>query len=186
MVIYIPNEEHENLVFFDTEFDQQRLVQISMILYERIILEGVPCFLLSGSVNVYIKRNVSSFFVKHTGLTQEYIKNRGISEHAARSTINNFLIGLNSPYTLLIAHGVKQDAMLLEDLDIKVDLMEHYCTYQSSRRILNRENHLKLIDVCNEAGYFTNQHDAYIDAESVMHAYSYLKLVEFLNDKGEN
>jgi hypothetical protein len=182
MLLYIPNEKHEHLLFFDTEFDNQRLVQVSIIHYQRIIIEGVATYLLEGSINVYINRDVSEFFINHTGITPEYLSKEGVKQKDAVDVVNKFLWALNNKQTLLISHGVNQDAIILAAAGIKIDYMERYCTHNNAKRILKRDKCLKLIDICDESGYFTDQHDAYTDAKNTVHAFSYLKLVEHLKE----
>ena len=182
MLLYIPNEKHEHLLFFDTEFDNQRLVQVSIIHYQRIIIEGVAAYLLEGSINVYIDRNVSEFFINHTGITPEYLKKEGVTQKEAVEIVNKFLWALNNKQTLLISHGVNQDAIILETAGIKINYMEKYCTHNNAKRILQRDKNLKLIDICNDSGYYTDQHDAYMDAKNTVHAFSYLKLFEHLKE----
>ena len=53
MLLYIPNEEHNNLIFFDTEFNDRKLIQVSMIAYEAIMVENVRTYILKGSINVF-------------------------------------------------------------------------------------------------------------------------------------
>jgi hypothetical protein len=182
MLLYIPNEKHEHLLFFDTEFDNQRLVQVSIIHYQRIMVEGVAAYLLEGSINVYIDRNVSEFFINHTGITPDYLKKEGVSQKQARDEINRFIWALNNKHTLLISHGVHQDTLILEAAGINIHYMERYCTHNNAKRILQRDKHLKLIDICNESGYYTDSHDAYTDAKNTVHAFSYLKVVETIKE----
>lgn len=178
MLLYIPNENHKNLIFFDTEFNDRQLVQVSMIIYESVEIDGVSTYLLKGSINLYINTVINYFFTKYTGITQPYLDEFGIEETQATVILNEFLKDLNNPNTLLIAHGVKQDATLLLAIGVDINQMERYCTYTAAKKVLGREKNLRLIDVCNESGYFAEQHDAYSDAKNVVHAFSFLRLVE--------
>lgn len=178
MLLYIPNEKHKNLVFFDTEFNDRKLVQVSMIIYESIQVQGVNTYLLKGSVNLYIRTAINQFFTKYTGITASFLENNAIEEEEAKNILENFLKDLNNDTTLLIAHGVKQDADLLLNFGVHICKMDRYCTYTNAKKLLDRDKNLRLIDVCNESGYFAEQHDAYSDAKNVVHAFSYLKLVE--------
>lgn len=182
MLLYIPNENHKNLVFFDTEFNDRKLVQVSMIIYESIEVKGIKTYLLKGSINLYIRTTVNQFFTKYTGITQSYLDQNGMEEELAKEMLENFLKGLNNDTTLLIAHGVKQDAELLLNFGVHICKMDRYCTYSNAKTLLDRDKNLRLIDVCNESGYFAEQHDAYSDAKNVVHAYSYLKLVEAMSE----
>ncbi len=181
MLLYIPNEKHKNLIFFDTEFNDRKLVQVSMIIYESIEVQDVHTYLLKGSINLYIQTPVNRFFTEYTGITSAFLDKNAIEEAEAKEILNEFLKGLNNDTTLLVAHGVKQDADLLTTLGVDISYMEKYCTYNAAKRLLDRDKNLRLIDVCNESGYFAEQHDAYSDAKNVVHAYSYLKLVEAMS-----
>lgn len=178
MLLYIPNETHKNLVFFDTEFNDQKLIQISMIIYESLTLNGTSVYLLKGSINLYVQNDINFFFTRYTGITQEFLNKNAISEAEAVEKLEKFLYGLNNKDTLFVAHGIKQDMQLLTALGIDISGVDRYCTYTAAKRLLKRDKQLKLIDVCNESGYFAEQHDAYSDSKNVVHAYSYLKLVE--------
>lgn len=178
MLLYIPNEEHNNLIFFDTEFNDRKLIQVSMIAYEAIQVENVRTYILKGSINVFIDNEINEFFTRYTGISNDFLSNHAVSEKEAREALNSFVTNYDTKDSLFIAHGVKQDMELLNDLGVNISNAERYCTYNAAKRLLNREKNLKLIDVCNESGYFAEQHDAYSDAKNVVHAYSYLKLVE--------
>jgi DNA polymerase III epsilon subunit-like protein len=178
MVLYIPNEGHQNIIFFDTEFNDRKLIQVAMIIYEAININGIEAYVLKGSINVYITNEINYFFTRYTGITAGFLDSCSISELEATTLINEFLKDLNNSSTLLVAHGIKQDIDLLTTMGVKLDKVEQYCTYNHSKTLLNRDKNLKLIDVCNESGYFADEHDAYSDAKNVVHAYSYLKLVE--------
>ena len=179
MLLYIPNEEHNHIIFFDTEFNSQKLIQVSLIIYERIIVDSIPSYLLSGSINLYIDNEINQFFTQYTGINQTFLNQNAVSQQEAKESLQRFLAPIsNSEKTLLVAHGLKQDRILLEDMGLNIDRMDRYCTYTESKKILNRDKDLRLIDICNESGYFTDQHDAYSDAKNVIHAFSYLKLIE--------
>lgn len=178
MVLYIPNENHKNLVFFDTEFNDRKLIQISMIVYEAIEVNNITVYLLKGSINLYVRNEINAFFTHYTGITADFLDGNAIDEEEAVKILNQFLTNLNNKDTLFIAHGVKQDMELLTTAGVEVGAVERYCTYNASKSLLKRDKNLRLIDVCNESGYFAEQHDAYSDAKNVVHAFSYLKLVE--------
>jgi DNA polymerase III epsilon subunit-like protein len=178
LLLYIPNESHKNLVFFDTEFNDRKLIQIAMIIYESFTIKGVQTYLLKGSINLYVGNIINSFFTRYTGITEDFLYRNAVSEDEARIALNNFLKGMDNKDTIFIAHGVKQDMELLFSLGVNITQADTFCTYNASKNLLNRDKNLRLIDVCNESGYFAEQHDAYSDAKNVVHAFSYLKLVE--------
>ena len=178
MLLYIPNESHRNLVFLDTEFNDKKLIQVSMIIYENYMVQNVSCYLLKGSLNLYINNEINFFFTRYTGINQDFLDANGIPQEDAVEIIQEFIKDSILADSLFIAHGIKQDMTLMESIGINFGSAERYCTYNNSKRLLNREKNLRLIDVCNESGYFAEQHDAYSDAKNVVHAFSYLKLVE--------
>ncbi len=165
-------------MFFDTEFNQRKLIQVSMIIYEKVPVYDAFAYLLKGSINIYIDNEVDSFFTRYTGITKDFLFNNAVTETEAKDSINKFLETYNNSDTMFIAHGIKQDMELLTSIGIQVDKVDRYCTYNAAKSLLNRDKNLRLIDVCNESGYFAEQHDAYSDAKNVVHAFSYLKLVE--------
>lgn len=178
MVLFIPNEKHRSLIFFDTEFNDKKLIQVSMIVYEQIYIKNVLVYLLKGSINLYIDNEINRFFTMYTGITQDFLNEEAIPETEATILLNDFLKDYKTKDTLYIAHGIKQDIDLLDMIGVNIGTAERYCTYNNSKTILARDKDLRLIDVCNESGYFADQHDAYTDAKNVVHAFSYLKLVE--------
>lgn len=178
MLLYFPNEQHKHIVFFDTEFDNRKVAQVALILYEAVDVEETKVYLLKGSLNIYISQEVSIFFTNYTGITQSFLDIYGVSEEKAATLLNNFLEDLDIKETLFVAHGIKQDMDLLLMLGVNVEHVERYCTYNAAKRLLGRETNLTLLDVCNESGYYADQHDAYTDAKNVVHAFSFLKLVE--------
>jgi hypothetical protein len=178
MVLFFPKETHQSLVFLDTEFNDRKLIQVAMITYERMIIDTIPVYVLKGSVNIYINNEINYFFTRYTGINYDFLQQHGIPETDAAEVLNGFLDGLRDENTLYIAHGIKQDLELLQNMGIDLGTSERYCTYNNSKTLLGRDKNLKLIDVCNESGYYSDQHDAYTDAKNVVHAFSYLKLVE--------
>ena len=113
MLLYIPNRNNTKNVFFDTEFDNRKVAQVALIWYESVNVEGVNVYLLKGSLNVYIKQEVSIFFTNYTGITQDFLNLHGASEETAGLRLNEFLEELNNEQTLFVAHGIKQDMTLL-------------------------------------------------------------------------
>ena len=179
MLLYLPNETHKHVIFFDTEFEDQKLVQVAMILYESVRVNEVDAYLLKGSINLYIKREVNNFFVAYTNITNHFLEENGIEEEEVKNKLNSFLCGLNNNTTLFVAHGIKQDMTLLLDFGINIDKVDRYCTYNNSKALLKRDSKLKLDEICNESGYFLDScHDAYSDAKNVVHAFSFLRLIE--------
>lgn len=178
MVLFFPKEKHHNLVFLDTEFNNRKLIQVSMIVYEQIEVENVIAYLLKGSINVYIDNEINRFFTNYTGITRQFLEVHSVQEWEAVDLLNEFLKELRTEDTMYIAHGVKQDLDLLIEAGVDIGTAERYCTYNNAKTLLKREKDLRLTDVCNESGYYADQHDAYTDAKSVVHAFSYLKLVE--------
>lgn len=181
MLLYIPREKHKNLIFFDTEFNERKLIQVAMIVYESCLIENVTVYLLKGSINLYIQNEINQFFTRYTGINEFYLRDYAVQEEDAKIALEKFLKDYNNSDSLFIAHGVKQDLELLINLGLDLSKVETYCTYEAAKKLLNRDKNLKLIDVCNDSGYFAEQHDAYSDSKNVVHAFSYLKLMEASN-----
>lgn len=178
MVLYIPNEKHKNLIFFDTEFNERKLIQVAMIIYESMVVDGVQVYVLKGSVNIYIDNEINDFFTRYTGITRDFLAIHALPIEEALDVLSCFVKDYDNKDSVFIAHGVKQDADLLKEFGVAISNADYFCTYNAAKNLLNREKNLRLIDICNESGYFAEQHDAYSDAKNVVHAFSYLKLVE--------
>lgn len=178
MLLYIPEEKHQSLIFLDTEFNDKKLIQVAMIAYEKIEVKGVTAYLLKGSINLYVDNEINYFFTRYTNISQDFLDDHAIPQTEAAELLNEFLKDYKTSDSLYIAHGVKQDLDLIKAMGVDLGSAERYCTYSNSKTLLKRDKELRLIDVCNESGYFADQHDAYTDAKNVVHAFSYLKLVE--------
>lgn len=179
MNIYVSNEKSHELVFIDTEFDEQRLVQVAMIYYTKVKDCGdVTLYTIKGSCNIYIHNKISYFFTNYTGITPNFLEKYGVEEEEAIKLLNKFVSEF-CECTLLIAHGAKQDLMLLRNLGIALKNHNVYCTYNQGKRILKRDNKMKLTDLCLESGnYITSCHDAFIDCKNLINVFQYLKELE--------
>ena len=182
MIIKAYKENHTNLLFIDVEFSNQKLVQFAGLLFKRIEPET---YQLMRSVNVYITQTVCYPFAEYTNITNNFLAENGIPLEDARALVTeDFLDGIPMDSLLLISHGLKNDRSVLADAGIKLvktngQAIDGYCTYISGKRILERDAHLTLGDIANEAGYYLHSaHNAYNDAWAEVSVYTYLRKLE--------
>lgn len=181
MQLYIPNVTEQQLVFFDIEYDQTSLVQLAVLIFDKI---DTHIFKLKTSANIYFKQRqpLNPFFVRYTGITDEFLQDFGVDELAAKELQDELLAAITSQPSLLVSHGIKNDLLILDKNGFAwKDAAKHYCTYTSAKRLLHRGSNLTLKDVAQEDGYFIyNEHNAYADVWGLLHAFCYLNEKENL------
>ena len=95
-----------------------------------------------------------------------------------------FLGDVDKDDLMIITHGLKNDRLVLKENGLQLvknngSSVDGFCTYNAARRILRRENHLSLEDLCNECGYYLHHaHNAYNDVWAEVAIYTYLKKIE--------
>lgn len=185
MIIKVYNENHNYLLFIDLEFNNQDLVQFSGLLFSRIDDE---VYQLAKSYTVYITQKVCYPFAEYTSITNNFLLENGIPLADAKIGIEEDFLGdipLNE--TLIISHGLKNDRIVLNKANIKINNygeddkpVDGYCTFTNARRILERPNHLTLNDLAEESGYYLhNAHNAYNDVWAEVSVFTYLKKIEY-------
>lgn len=182
MRLQIPNTKTENIIIFDIEYDGPSLVQLAFL----ILTNKEPnIFEVSKSVNLYLRQNhpVNHFFTKYTNITNDFLSEEGIDLSVARTLVNDCLLNINANSCVVVSHGIKNDLELLATHGINfIDLPEHYCTYNAAKRLLKRNNNLKLQNIAEDSGYYMfNAHNAYADVWGTLHAFCYLKELESEN-----
>ena len=189
MVIKCYNEHHQYLLFIDLEFDDRELIQFAALLFVRIEDE---VYQLARSFNQYHNpdEKVGYHFAEYTGITQNFLQENGIPLSDLQQNITDVLlkdVPLNQ--LELISHGLKNDRMVLQenginlstytDAEGKMKPIDGYCTYNNSRRILDRKTQLKEGDLAEEAGYYIhNAHNAVNDVWGEVAVYTYLRKIE--------
>lgn len=184
MIIYIPNEDHENLLFVDTEFSGRGrdLVQVALINFKKELSQP-NLYYLSTSLNLYKDIKVTESFENYTNIKQGFLGNNGVKPKEFIERLNSFIgaEGLDSCNTLLIGHGVKQDHELLIKEGCNLLFVDTYDTFSKAKSILEIESGLSLEALSVQSGYFpTSNHDAYQDAYALISIFSHLTTAELL------
>ena len=183
MQLYIPNTQENNIIVFDIEYDGPQLVQLAFL----ILTKTAPnIFRVSKSFNTYINsgHQLSNFFTRYTHITNEFLCDNGIDLTVARSLVQDCLLDVDPNDCIVTSHGVKNDLELLYRHGIKFkDCKTHYCTYNMARKLLHRTDHLSLKAIAIEGGYYAfNEHNAYADVWSTLHAFCFLKEYEYASN----
>lgn len=183
MIIKCYNEHHKYLLFIDVEFNQRDLVQFAGLLFQRISWNGD--YQLMKSCNIYITQKVCYPFAEYTSITNNFLAENGVTLQDARELIFNDLLGnINLDDLQLISHGLKNDRLILLDNGIGLSksdgkVVDGYCTFNAAKRILERQNHLKLEDLATECGYYLHHaHNAFSDVWAEVAVYTYLRKME--------
>lgn len=184
MIIKAYEEHHKYLLFIDLEFSGRHLVQFAGLLFRRIEDEGI--YQLARSYNVYITQKVCYPFVEYTSITNNFLNENGVPLADAVAYIQEEFLDeeVNRDDLMIITHGLKNDRLVLKENGLSLvksngAAVDGYCTYNAARRILRRENHLSLEDLCIECGYYLHHaHNAYNDVWAEVAIYTYLKKVE--------
>ena len=183
MIIKCYNEHHKYLLFIDVEFNQRDLVQFAGLLFQRISWNGD--YQLMKSCNIYITQKVCYPFAEYTSITNNFLAENGVTLQDARELIFNDLLGnINLDDLQLISHGLKNDRLILLDNRIGLSksdgkVVDGYCTFNAAKRILERQNHLKLEDLATECGYYLHHaHNAFSDVWAEVAVYTYLRKME--------
>ena len=184
MIIYIPEEEHENLLFVDTEFSgsERELIQVAMINFKKLN-DAENLYFFSNSLNIYKDTKVTVGFENYTNIKQGFLGNHGLKPEEFVKRLHMFVDAnnLNDCNTLLIGHGLKQDHELLLKEGCNLMFVDKYDTFESAKAILEINTGLSLEALAVSAGYFiASQHDAYQDAFALIPIFSQLKITEHL------
>lgn len=184
MIIYLKDVKQKYVLVFDIEFDQKNLVQFAGVLLEKV---GKNLFAISRSVNQYVIHKPSYHFQLYTGLTKPFLAANGISLKDLAQIVEDVLLeGIPKNELLVVSHGLKNDRLVLSQNMINIMYDEKtlepvagYCTFTNARRILARQNQLKLSDLAREIGFYPiSSHDAFSDVWSTLAVLSYLRAME--------
>lgn len=170
------NETHEYILFIDTEFDQQELVQFCGLLFRQI--DGSN-YVPYRSLNVYIQLPVTAGFTRYTNISSKFLEHNGVTLEDARWQINECLLKDVGKNILLVSHGLHSDLTVLAKNHISLPHAAEFCTFEKAKTILHRFTQLSLDDLAKEAAiYPAIEHNAYIDAWLTVGVYNYLKDIE--------
>lgn len=193
MIIKCYNEKnsHDYLLFLDIEFSKTDLVQFAGIIFKRVDTDGT--FQLMRSINVYVSTQVCYPFMEYTNISNSFLKENGVPLQDAQWIIlEDFLGSVNLDKLCVISHGLKNDRIVLQENGINLSNhlvempdksitkpIDGYCTFTNARRILGRQNNLKLADICEECGFYLhNAHNAFNDVWAEVAVYTYLRKKE--------
>lgn len=176
MKIQLKNlQKYNKLIFFDIEYDQISIVQLAMLVFDKV---EPYIYELTASINIYVRQlqKLNPFFVKYTNITDKFLAENGVSLEEAQGCVNSFLAEVELNSTLVISHGVKNDLdmLLANGFNLKV-IPNHYCTYNSAKRILKRNERLSLRNVAEEGCFMLfDEHNAYADVWGTVFAFARL------------
>ena len=193
MLIRCYNEEHPYLLFIDVEFDSNMLVQFAGLLFKWVDKET---YQLMKSYNGYVSRSVCYPFMEYTSITNNFLQENGVPLKDLISYLyDDFLFNIPLDRLEVISHGLKNDRLILLKNGINLSYytkldkqykIDGYCTFVNAKRILQRQEHLKLSDLCEECGYYLhNAHNAFSDVRGEVAVYTYLRKKEEEKSRGE-
>lgn len=173
MKIIFEQEEHDTLFFIDAEYEFERVIQFSGIIFTKI-KTGV--YDLMGSFNLYINDNggLSNFTQAFTGISPNFIASYGIPY----PDLNHFWRDLISNYRdiLIVAHNMKGDCNVLFKNGVNLDKFDHYDTYNMAKKYWPNEISFKVFDLAAAQGYFSySPHDSFSDAWGLVPIFAALK-----------
>ena len=171
------NETHEYILFMDIEFDQLNLVQFCGVLLRRLDSSN---YVIYRSLNAYVQCKVSKYFMRYTGIENDFLERYGVTISDVRSQIQDELLaGVDGNKLLVVSHGVNGDLHILEENGIDIKHSATFCTFEKAKKILKRKDTLTLEDLCFECGvYPVQEHNAYIDTWLTLACFDYLKNME--------
>lgn len=186
MIIKCYNETHPYLLFIDIEFNNKTLVQFAGLLFTRIDSDGT--YQLKSSCNHYVTTKVCYPFMEYTSITNTFLEQNGISLSDLRENVFEFLKDIDLKDVLLISHGLKNDRIILQSNNLEMSYItsnntkrpiDGYCTFNNAKRILGREKHLSVSDLCEECGYYLHHaHNAFNDVWAEVAIFTYLRKIE--------
>lgn len=81
MIYYMHNISKPYILSVDVEYDKNKLVQVGAIMLKNV---GENLYQICRSFNVYIKDNsVSRFVQEYTNITEEFLKEYGVTKEQA-------------------------------------------------------------------------------------------------------
>lgn len=178
MRVVFENEKHSHLLFIDSEWDGEQLIQFSGLLFNNL---GNSIYELGGSFNLYIKNEtVSKFFSAFTGITNQFLKEYGISYEDVKHFWKDFTYNLDN--LMIIGHEIAADKKILWKNGINIDNFDFYCTYHSAKRLYPELKKYSVKSLAELSSWFiTSEHDSYCDVWALVPIFSDLKEKENAN-----
>lgn len=177
MIYYMRGMNKPYIMSVDIEYDNTRIIQLGSITLKNI---GKNMYQPCRSLNVYIKTpKVCQFVQDYTNITQEFLNMYGVDQEEAVRLWGEYVDGLLPDDVLVVSHGIHQDGLLMRDFGFNIDAYEHWCTYNHSKWIMERDNNLSLSDMLKEGGLLPiGEHNAYADALSTLNVLALLLKLE--------
>lgn len=174
MLVYFKGFTQKHVLVIDVEFDQMEPIQVAGMIFDSVE-QDMQIFQLSTSFNFYIKKEVDIYTTKYTGMTTEFLEENGMEREEFLVIFKEVMDDYNLRDMVLVAHGAKNDRKVLVDAGVDTLPEKTYCTYKNAKRILQRENNLKLSDIAVDAGLMAlNSHNAYNDVITTVSVLSFL------------
>lgn len=178
MQIFFNNETHNHLLFIDSEWDGEILIQFSGILFEK---RKNNLYELISSFNFYVKEaNISHFFTNFTGITPNFLNKFGLEYEDLKLFWKEFTI--NYPDLFIIGHNIESDKYILWKNGIDLNKFETFCTYTHYKDLFPNERNYNVKDIAEKEGWFLiSPHDSYCDAWALVPIFSCIKELEHEN-----
>lgn len=174
-MFHFNNENHAYILFLDTEFDHQELVQFAGVLFRRT---GPESYAPYRSLNVYIQTPVTAAFTRYTHISTDFLTSNGVTLEDAKWQIDEYLLP-NVTDLLVVSHGLHSDLAVLRANGINLKYGAEYCTFEHAKVVLDRRTQLSLDDLAREAViYPAHEHNAFMDVWLTIGVYNYLKDME--------
>jgi DNA polymerase III alpha subunit (gram-positive type) len=182
MLVVFKGIKQKNVLVFDAEYNEGELIQFSGIMFKKI---EEDVFQISKSLNIYVKLPegsfVNRFIEQFTGISDTFLNEFGLDINKAKEEIKS-LTNVEGDL-IFVSHGLYNDRQTLLNNSIDFYTLEDdnspqypgICTYNFSRKVLKRENKLKLAEVASDAGLFlSNDHNAFDDTWATVAVLSFL------------
>ena len=177
MIYYMRGMDKPYIMAIDIEYDKNKIIQLGSVTLKNI---GENLYQPCRSLNVYIKTpDVCQFVQDYTNITQEFLDEYGETKEEAKLKWEQYINDFTFDDVLIVSHGIYQDSLLMKENGFSIDCYEHWCTYNHSKWVLDRDHNLSLSDVLMDSGLLpVNQHNAYADAVSTLNVLSFLLKLE--------
>lgn len=162
MIVYFHKVNKPYVMVIDVEHDQGRLIQFAAVLFKRV---GKYLYQVCKSINFYVKqKHISPFIKDYININEEFLEECGVTLQEGKELFNDFVEGIAADDLMVVSHGIHQDDLVLFKNGINIGMYEHWCTYNMSKWVLERNNNITLEEVAQEFGYaIINKHNAYAD-----------------------
>lgn len=181
MEIIFKGEKHKTLMFIDTEFEGERIIQFSGLVF---IYKQPNIYELNSSFNLYLNDHIelSKFTTDFTGISNDFIEKYGIDD----KYLNRFWKEITSNYEdiMIIGHDMHNDLHVLFKNGVNIDQYDYYDTYQKAKHYWTKEESYTVQALAGAQGFFLySPHDSFSDAWGLIPIFAELKEIELNNRK---